>query len=123
MIECSAPTPARSRRCMVQCSFRGIGAIPRAARADALSLWLVHFPAGMTIRAARGERFVRDAFVSFQLRVAHAGSGWARVSHRGRTRVRGQGVAGRLRDDVRAGQHFAAAGAAVAEPCAQASPE
>ncbi|HWO14163.1 MAG TPA: helix-turn-helix domain-containing protein [Polyangiaceae bacterium] len=31
-------------------------------------LWRLHLPAGLTIRAARGDHFQRDAFVSFQLR-------------------------------------------------------
>src|SRR5262245_11553132 len=40
----------------------------RMVSLGAARLWLVHFPAGMTIRATQGDQFRRDAFVSFQLR-------------------------------------------------------
>ena len=45
--------------------FGGRGA--QVLTLGAARLWLVRFPAGMTLRAAPADHFRRDAFVSFQL--------------------------------------------------------
>ncbi|HTV19897.1 MAG TPA: helix-turn-helix domain-containing protein [Polyangiaceae bacterium] len=51
----------------VLASTPGVGGA-RGLTLGAARLWLVHFPAGMTLRAAPGDHFRRDAFVSFQMR-------------------------------------------------------